>query len=1037
MGAVPTPEPAQAAAGDRVEFPWVMQVSKNQPNLFPIYSAGFPGCVTGSDSFNVCRTYGFSYPNTAEALDYADVWSFPAAGEQGLVIRKDGACFTHGTASGVHANGDFTQVKLKGSAECNPSGSATALKHSVWYHDPVERTLVAVENGARSSFAFGFDNTVNPGHETSPAGKLTNGQSPMGGGWVFPDPRLFPQTPVPSGPDVAKSALTVSTGIRAPNGIKEHTATATVKNSAGTVLAGQTVNFRIFNEAGSALATTAKIKASGTTNASGQAIVPITATAAGTYTVEATIGGKHITDSMKKRVTFAYEVSQGNSMLEVSSNTRYVNGPDPHTTKATIRSSADTGSVGMAGQDVTFTMLTSTGAATTDAKVLPGTVRTNSAGVAEATITATKAGTYRVQAKVLGSHISGSPNLTVTFIDKPVDPPVDPPGGVDLSKSALTVTTGSREANHKTQHHQAIAGIKDANGDGLSWQAVSFKLYNWDRTPATEATITSSVNTNAQGLALAKITASAAGNYWVEARVGGKEITNSNKLYAVFVDAPPVVSPEQSSLSVTAHKPYADGVSEHQATATILSTTGTAMPTQTVQFAVFTQTGTATTDAIITASAATDATGKAIATITAKKPGLYMVEATVGGKPVTGSRQRFVEFIAVPLVTMTCPAPDSQDGTVTLAGANVPITATKVRVYKREGTGAAQLWGDAVLSGSGVERTWSFTGKTPLPSGTFTFTARSVDAAGKESADSAPACPMTVTRELPLTGEKHIAPVLHQSSWVPEITENNWEITVTEGTTVQVISGGGSAELTPGKSYTLGERLRAKPVPEPSAKLYTQAGNFACLDGGGIPLPSSVFNAATGVITLDASGSTRVTPPISCAVTNQTANVSFITKREGGQQELPARGWKLDMASAADGFDVSLDDIYTVLDARPGTYDLTATAPAGLSVAGIERLRLGVPACRALANDPISARESCWEHVGDGGRGVTDAVPQGSHSVFRVLTAAPLEMPALPLTGGIGSWQFTAAGGAALLLAASAYVLRSRRSVLRSAQANR
>ncbi|MBL3700650.1 Ig-like domain-containing protein [Leucobacter luti] len=367
-----------------------------------------------------------------------------------------------------------------------------------------------------------------------------------------------------------------------------------------------------------------------------------------------------------------------------------------------------------------------------------------------------------------------------------------------------------------------------------------------------------------------------------------------------------------------------------------------------------------------------------------------------------------VDTVAPDPLTMTCPASPTENQTPTLSGSGAEEGAT-VQVYE-----AGELIGEATVTGSD----WSYTVDPALGNGSYTFTATQTDRAGNVSELSAPPCELRVAIPMKIEGAKAVTPVVYPAAGIGEVDAENWEITLSDGTETVVMSGGAQAELTRDVAYTVAERLRADPVAQAGADRYLQLGQISCVDADGVPLPASVFDPDAGTITVAADS--ELPEPLSCIVTNQAAHTSFVTHRIGGQTTAPSAGWTLAGAGDTPGFDLALGDTTAQTIARPGDYQLTGTAPEGLSVLGYEALDLSRTECAALAPNAATAPDDCWVAVAGGAA----AVPQGAHQVFRVVAAAPADMPKLPLTGGLGSWVFMLGGGGVLAVAAAGYARR-------------
>ena len=364
-------------------------------------------------------------------------------------------------------------------------------------------------------------------------------------------------------------------------------------------------------------------------------------------------------------------------------------------------------------------------------------------------------------------------------------------------------------------------------------------------------------------------------------------------------------------------------------------------------------------------------------------------------------------------LTMICPASPTDNTTPTLSGSGVEAGAT-VRVFE-----SGELLGEAAVDGGN----WSYTVAPALGNGTYRFTATQTDLAGNVSDASSPACELRVAIPLAIGGTKVVAPVIVPAPGIDAAGPENWEITLSDGTETVVMSGGAQAELRREVTYTVGERLRSAPAPVPDAVRYLQLGQPECVDAEGAALPAGVFDPNAGTITIPADA--ELAEPLSCALTNQAAHVSFVAHRVGGQTTAPAEGWALTATAVEPGFDLALDAADPAASARPGEYAIAGSAPAGLSVIGYERLDLSRAECSAFANDPAAIPEDCWVVVSAS----SATVSQGAHEVFRIVAAAPADLPTLPITGGLGSWIFTLGGGIGLLIAAAAYAWRRTRTV--------
>ncbi|MDR0504652.1 MAG: Ig-like domain-containing protein, partial [Bifidobacteriaceae bacterium] len=133
----------------------------------------------------------------------------------------------------------------------------------------------------------------------------------------------------------SQSELTASTGSRTANGSDQHTVTATVKSADGSPLAGETVSFTA--SAGANLsATTCQ------TDTSGQCSITVTATAAGSYEISATVPGaagtaEALTNSPVTVVYSAGQPDPGHGSVQISTGPKTANGSDAYTVTVRLR----------------------------------------------------------------------------------------------------------------------------------------------------------------------------------------------------------------------------------------------------------------------------------------------------------------------------------------------------------------------------------------------------------------------------------------------------------------------------------------------------------------------------------------------------------------------------------------------------------------------------------------------------------------------------------------------------------------------------
>lgn len=379
--------------------------------------------------------------------------------------------------------------------------------------------------------------------------------------------------------------------------------------------------------------------------------------------------------------------------------------------------------------------------------------------------------------------------------------------------------------------------------------------------------------------------------------------------------------------------------------------------------------------------------------------------ATVWGVTFT------VDTIAPDAPMFVCPATPTEDTTPTFTGSGIEAGA---RVFVSQD---GERIGEATVTGND----WTYTVDPPLTNGSYTFTVTQTDQAGNESVVSSPSCELRVATAVDATGVKVVVPVVNSAPGLTEVSADNWEITLSDGSETVVMGGENAVQLDRDTTYTVAERLRAAPAPDDNANRYAQLGTLACVDADGGALPSGVLDPEAG--TLLVGSEIDLAEPIACTISNQAAQASFVTLRLGGQTEAPSSGWTLGLASTQGGLTTALDEQTPSAIIPPGEADLAAAVPDGLSLVGVQMLDLSRPECLAQVADPTSAAADCWIQLGeDSAAGVT--VPQGQHSVYRLVAAAPADLPKLPITGGLGSWIFTAGGAAVLAVAGGVYLRR-------------
>ncbi|MFC5337944.1 Ig-like domain-containing protein [Leucobacter denitrificans] len=372
-----------------------------------------------------------------------------------------------------------------------------------------------------------------------------------------------------------------------------------------------------------------------------------------------------------------------------------------------------------------------------------------------------------------------------------------------------------------------------------------------------------------------------------------------------------------------------------------------------------------------------------------------------------------VDTVAPAAVSMDCPASPTEDTTPTVGGGGVEAGAS-VRVYQD-----GEYVADAAISGS----TWSYTFDTEFKSGNYNFTATQVDEAGNESEHSAPPCAVRVSTSVETQGSKVVAPIQNGPSGNTLPGAGNWDITATSASGEYVLNGSDPVKLERDVIYTIGERLHSDENTSSNAAFYVQKGTPTCTDADGVTLPNEIFDPQASELKISLTDDVK--EPIRCSIVNQAAITALVTKQVGGQTLEPTSDWTLSAEASNSEFNFELGAGANVLETLPGGYSLSATAPDGTTVLAIQKLNLEDNDCLAASAVPTTVPEECWEDLG--GKDAVDTVVQGQPNIFRTVAVSAEARPTLPLTGGLGSWIFTALGLGALSLALIGFEARRRR----------
>jgi len=204
---------------------------------------------------------------------------------------------------------------------------------------------------------------------------------------------------------VNTTLLSVVTTDAFANGIATNSVKAHVTDINGNPVANQTVTFAISSGTGNIVG-----NATLTTDASGDAVITITSTVAGTVNISATVNGNPIVNGSPASVIFTAVPDLSNSLtsLIVVVTDAYADGQSPNSVKAHV---VDASGNPLAGWTVTFTIASGNGTIVGSA-----TVTTDANGDAIIQITSKTAGVVTITATVNNSPIVNGSPAPVTFV---------------------------------------------------------------------------------------------------------------------------------------------------------------------------------------------------------------------------------------------------------------------------------------------------------------------------------------------------------------------------------------------------------------------------------------------------------------------------------------------------------------------------------------------------------------------------------------------------------------------------------------------
>lgn len=379
---------------------------------------------------------------------------------------------------------------------------------------------------------------------------------------------------------VAAGDLTVTRDGAVANNIASNRVQAKVTDASGNVVSGVNVTFAAGNGA--------TITASAVTDSNGLARATLQSTKAGTSVVTATVNG----NSQNVNTSFVADRTTAQlklNALTVAQDNALADGSETNSVNAEVTDKYDNP---VDNIDVSFTA--------TNGAVIAATATSDSNGIATASLSSTTAGPAGVTATVNGSTRS----VTVNF-------------RADSSSAKIAAGNMTVTANNAATDGTSSDGVRvlvtDSHGNPLAGQSVSFTATNG-------AVIATSGTTDSSGVVNMSLTSTVAGDSIVKATVNG----SSQSVTVTFVADGSTAQIVGGALTVTSDNAVANGSATNSVQAIVTDAHSNPLAGKVVNFS-------AGNGATITASATTDASGKASVTLTSKTAGISQVIASISG----------------------------------------------------------------------------------------------------------------------------------------------------------------------------------------------------------------------------------------------------------------------------------------------------------------------------------------------------------------------------------------------------------------------
>ncbi|HVV03891.1 MAG TPA: Ig-like domain-containing protein, partial [Puia sp.] len=441
-------------------------------------------------------------------------------------------------------------------------------------------------------------------------------------------------------PDPSKSLISVVHSPETANGTNQDVVKAHIVDATNHVVANASVTFAIYSGTGQFVG-----NATVTTDANGNATIPIVSTVAGDVQVQAIVNGTPISNGAGgTTVTVQFVAdspSSATSYIAVVHSPETANGTNQDLVKVFL---ADPNGNPISGAWVTFTILSGTGQIVGSSQVRLGAASGFPPGEATIPIVSTVAGDVVIQCQVNGTafiftnNTDGGKSVTVQFVA----------GAPDASKSTISVVQSPAAADGTSQDIVKVH-LVDANGNPTTG-TVTFSILSGTGQFVGNAT----VNVNVDGTIA--LVSTVIGDVVVQAQLpDGTYISNGsggNSVTVQFVAGAPDAS--KSLLSVVQSPATADGVAQDVVKVHLVDANGN--PTSgTVTFSILSGTGQ------FVGSVTVNVNGDATIPIVSTVAGDVVVQAKLadgtfvsngsGGNSVT------VQFVAGPAVPSAPNAP--------------------------------------------------------------------------------------------------------------------------------------------------------------------------------------------------------------------------------------------------------------------------------------------------------------------------------------------------------------------------------------------